>query len=175
MNMVNKSGLNCLKSININDIILTMNALNKFFRSVKVLVLTFAFLLCFLSSTPMADAQEICVKQGPISITNGSFSYAKTNKNGPAFTVRSAIVSLPDGETGDLNSIIITGPDGIREFGCGSIKYPIKVKNGTNLIGACGGTAVLKAGSTTYAAKGSNFGPSNAINNFEIKLCNDFQ
>lgn len=144
---------------------------NKFVHSFKILAVAFALLICVFSST--AIAAQTCIMEGPVPIKDGSFSLSVTDP-APAFTVRSAIVSLPDGETGDLESIIIIGPNGEREFGCGSKEYPIKVENGTDLIPACGGPAVLKAGDTTYEAKGSNFGPMGNFDTFSVTLCDDF-
>ena len=80
--------------------------------------------------------------------------------------VRKAILSLPKEETGSIDSIVITGPDGQRIFGCQNIK----VENGTDLIKACGGPAVLQPGpNTTYQAVGSNFGPEKDLT-FSVTL-----
>lgn len=147
-----------------------MNSLNKVLNSFKILAVTFSLLLCFFTS-PAIAAQEHCrPPKGPIHVQNASFDYSNTGNINHDFTVRSAIVSLPEGETGTIDEIIITGPDGNREFGCSNIK----VKNGTNLIPACGGPAVLKAGTTTYQAKGSYFEPQDTFGNFLINLCDEF-
>ncbi|MDJ0508326.1 MAG: hypothetical protein QNJ64_03570 [Crocosphaera sp.] len=146
-----------------------MSLLNKFTRSLKIVVVTFSVLLCLLVSNVMA-AQAFCLEEGPVTITKGSFDFS-TKNDSPEFTVRSAIVSLPEGESGNIDEIVITGPDGQREFGCFNIKG---VANGTNLISDCGGPAVLKAGNTVYQAKGSGFNPESDITNFSIKLCDTF-
>ncbi|NEQ98381.1 MAG: hypothetical protein F6K30_16955 [Cyanothece sp. SIO2G6] len=152
----------------------------------KLLALTVACLVCFASSPAMAD-QGTCIKRGPIHIEDGSFSYSVTRDVSEDFTVRSAIVSLPEGETGMIDSILITRPDEGKgcpgagsividgkpvcvEFGCSGIK----VENDTDLVAACGGPAVLKASETTYTAKGSDFKPQATFNDFSIELCDDF-
>jgi hypothetical protein len=68
--------------------------------------------------------------------------------------IGSAIVSLPDGETGTVDEISITSPNE-KVFGCTNLK----IQKGTDLIKACGGFAYLKTGKVTYYAKGSNFKP----------------
>ena len=146
-----------------------MNSLRKFVSSVKVLAVTLVLLLSFFSSAAMAD-EATCIVRGPITIENGSFDYSKT-RDVNEFTVRSAIVSLPVGESGTIDSIKITGPDGKPELGCPTVK---DVKNGTDLIPACGGPVVLKTGETIYAAKGSDCGPNGNIKSFKITLCDDF-
>ena len=132
-------------------------------------MVTLSVLLCLFVSNVTA-AHAFCLKEGPITITKGSFDFS-TKNDSPEFTVRSAIVSLPEGESGNIDEIIITGPEGQREFGCFNIKG---VKNGTNLISDCGGPAVLKAGKTVYKAKGSGFDPESNVTDFSIKLCDTF-
>jgi hypothetical protein len=75
------------------------------------------------------------------------------------------IVSLPDSETGKIDNIVITGSEGQREFGCAGLQ----VTNGTDLVQECGGPAVLKAGQTTYEAKGSDFAPNPDVS-FSVDL-----
>jgi len=93
-------------------------------------------------------------------ITNGEFT-VDTLKKGISgqvpqkLTVTSAVLSLPAGETGTIDKITITGPDGL-EFGC----EDIKVKDKVDLIEACGGLGVLKPGGPIdYVATGSGFSP----------------
>lgn len=162
-----------------------MNSLKQFVNSFKILAATFA-LLCLFSSAAIA-AQETCIQEGPASIHDGSFEVQTISDIKEDFTVRSAIVSLPDGETGTIDNILITRPDEGKgcpgagskvidgtpvcvEFGCSGIK----VENGTNLVSACGGPAVLKAAKTTYQAQGSHFEPQATFDDFSIDLCDDF-
>ena len=145
------------------------NKLSDFIGSIKTLATALIIFLFFFSSSVMAGEVN-CVVPRVVDIQNGSFSVSVTPNVPTDFTVRSAIVQLPDGVTGTIDQIKITGPDSQVEFGCPQIK---NVKNGTNLIQDCGGPAPLKAGKTTYQAKGSNFQPSDEIK-FSIKLCDDF-
>jgi hypothetical protein len=71
------------------------------------------------------------------------------------------VVSLePPDQTGTIDAIVITRPNGKREFACAGLK----VQNGTDLIKSCGGPAVLETGETTYVAMGSGFAPNpNAV------------
>lgn len=127
----------------------------------NVFAVAFSFLLFFFPATAMADSspimramEEIISKSAPIK--GGILKVDRsTDIPSPGGTVRKAVLSLPDGETGTIDSIVITGPGEVREFGCSGLK----VQNGTDLIKACGGPAVLKPGPTTYQASGSNFGP----------------
>ncbi len=135
----------------------------------KILAITVACLVGFFSLP--AIAQATCIPEGPVQITNGSFSYINTEPVPKYIKVRSATVEgLPPGETGTIDEIIITGPNGKREYGCSGIN---NVEDGTDLVQSCGGPAVLKAGSTTYEAKGSNFQPQTTFDTFSIVLCGD--
>ena len=145
-----------------------MNLLNKFSYLVKTITIISICLVTFALFPTIASA-KMCMIEGPAAIQNGTFTVT-TKSDIPAFTVRSAIVYLPEEVSGDIDSINITGPDNKPEFGCVNIKG---VTNGTNLISACGGPAVLKAGNTLYQAKGSNFAPGDQIK-FSIQLCDDF-
>jgi len=131
----------------------------------KVLAVTFAFSLLFFSQNAIADLSiPIPVTELPFSINieGGSFDVNTEPRAIPNnLRVGSAIVSLPDGETGVIDTITILGPNKILEFGCGDQK----VQNGTDLIKTCGGPAYLKAGETIYKASGSNFNP-----NVDVKL-----
>lgn len=152
----------------------------------KILAITVACLVGFFSLPAMAD-NNLCIYEGPVSIYDGSFKVETVNYLPMDFTVRSAIVSLPEGESGIIDRILITRPDeGLGcpdagsaivdgkpvciEFGCSGIQ----VENGTNLVLSCGGPAVLKAAETTYKAQGSNFGPQGTFDNFSVSLCDDF-
>jgi hypothetical protein len=106
-----------------------------------------------------------------IPINNGSFQVDTGIKClGQPKVIRSAIVSvIPENAVGSIDSIIITGANGKREFGC----TPSKVKQGTNLIRACGGPAVLESGDVRYEAKGSNFGSEPV--RLGINFSSDFQ
>lgn len=144
-----------------------MNSLNKFVSSIKVLVVTFLLFVSLFSATATAAT---CMTEGPVKIVDGNLQVSIADEIPADFTVRSAIVSLPAGETGVIDQIIIEGPGGQREFGCG----PVKIEDQTDLISACGGPAVLKAGPTTYYAVGSKFQPQTTFDSFAIKLCDDF-
>ncbi|BAZ31040.1 hypothetical protein NIES4074_35100 [Cylindrospermum sp. NIES-4074] len=148
--------------------------LGKWINAIAVLIFVFSVALIAsplsaAADTPkplptLVDAIQECAK-----IKKGGFNFSvKTSVPAP-ITVRSAVLSLPAGETGTINSIAITGPDGVREFGC----VNTKVQNGTDLVKACGGPAALKAGPTTYAAQGSNFSPI-LKTKFCVNLSTDF-
>lgn len=138
-----------------------MNSLKKPMRLAKILVVILSFLIISFSTPTLADTINLTDVAGKgipesIQITKGKFSVDVKAKVPSQVTIRRAVVSLPSGETGKVNKIIITGPNGKREFGC----QGIKVKDGTDLIKACGGPAILEAGTTSYIAEGSNFGPN---------------
>lgn len=136
---------------------------------------TLSILMFCLPTTAMADSsistesiekaivETIEIQGGGFDITTPPIPVP------PDLTVRSAVVTLPVGETGTLEKIIITGPTGEREFGC----FNIKIKNGSDLIKSCGGPAVLKPGNTIYEAKGSNFSPQADVE-FSVSLTTDF-
>ena len=138
-----------------------MNTVKKFVRNLAMVTVTFAF-LAFLSTSSavalmnMPDVDSIFES---IEIKDGAFDLQVAGNIPQKSRVGSAVVDLPDGETGTIKKIVITGPDGQREFGCENID----VKNGTDLILSCGGPAYLKAGKTTYIAKGSNFKPQGNV------------
>jgi hypothetical protein len=143
-----------------------MNSLKKPMRLAKIWALALSFLmLCFPAVAMAATGSFTEAVEESITITGGSFNVNSPGSVPTPITIRSAIVSLPPGETGRVNQIVIIGPDGKREFGCQNIK----VQNGTDLIKECGGPAVLQAGSTTYEAQGSNFSPNPNIQ-FSIDL-----
>lgn len=132
-----------------------MNSLKTLINPVKILTFALSFIIfCFSISVPNAFAALRIAQVA--RITGGELSVNVNAPSLPAKTViRSAKLYLDDGETGTINKIQITGSNGI-EFGC----QDIKVKNGINLIKACGGPAVLETGGTlSYLAKGSGFGP----------------
>jgi len=139
-----------------------MNLLEKFWKWSKVFALAAVFSLFLFAQN--ATAQNFDMSSGTkmfsIPITQGKFDVdvpgidVKDN-----FRVDSVIVSLPEGETGIIEEIVIIGPDNQREYGC----VNQKVKNGVDLIKSCGGFAYLKKGSTVYQAKGSNFNPNRTI------------
>lgn len=91
-----------------------------------------------------------------VPILKGSFDVSVTGTLIEDTRIASAIISLPPGgETGVIEEIIITGPDGKIEYGCQNKP----VATGSDLIRECGGPAYLLGGSTTYRAKGSGFKP----------------
>ncbi len=149
-----------------------MNLLNKSMRLIKILAFALSFIIfCFPTSAmanPSTFATLIITEQA--SIVGGKFSVDTTTEPLPSTTViRSAKLFLPAGETGTINKIKITGPNGI-EFGC----QDIKVKNGIDLIKACGGPAVLEAGGAiNYVAEGSDFGPK-PNSKLRVVLSDDF-
>ncbi|WP_156481641.1 hypothetical protein [Anabaena sp. 4-3] len=156
-----------------------MNSLKKFMGWAKIL--TFAFALsCLMFCFPTGAMADSCspgaypIGGSPfktIKIQGGSFEVATpvaclTERR----VIRAVTVSLkPETATGSIDTIVITGPGGKREFGC----VDQKVKNGTNLIKACGGTAVLEPGDTIYSAKGSGFGSEPV--NLQVNFSDNFQ
>jgi len=138
-----------------------MNLIGKFRQFFKISAITLVFSLFLLSQSAIALLGMPSVdRMFDVPITGGEFSVDVPNIEIPeSLRVGSAILSLPEGETGTIEEIIITGPDGERQFGC----VNVKVQNGTDLIKSCGGPAYLKAGKTTYKAKGSNFKPQGDV------------
>lgn len=154
-----------------------MKSLQKLWQSVSLLLVClslviFGFATSAIASIQVADAPCIFGKEFILceaQITGGEFTVkAPASVPGP-ITVRSAVLSLPDDETGKITKIVITGPDNQREFGCENIN----VKNGTNLIKECGGPAVLKPGDTLYIAAGNNFKPDPDLS-FGVTLRSEF-
>ena len=149
-----------------------MNSLKMFRNPAKILAFALSFIIfCFTTgaiAAPSTFATLIITEKAPI--TGGKFSINTTTTPLPAKTViRSAKISLAAGETGTINKIKITGPNGL-EFGC----QDIQVKNGVDLIKACGGPAVLEAGGAiTYVAEGSGFA-TKPNTNLTVVLSDDF-
>lgn len=139
-----------------------MNTLKSCVRFAKFLAFTLSLLIFCFPTVAMADTYtnpEQTVKNPgslrQIEIKDGSFNvdthgYLKEKRE-----IRAVKVSLnPATATGIIDEIVITGPGGKHEFGC----PPNQVKQGTDLIQACGGPAILQAGDVQYHAKGHGFG-----------------
>ncbi|MDZ8187554.1 MAG: hypothetical protein RMX96_22225 [Nostoc sp. ChiSLP02] len=135
-----------------------MNLLKMFVNPAKILAFALSFVILCFTTTAMAVPNTLptLIITEKAQIIDGKFSIDTTTQPLPAKTVvRSAKLFLAAGETGTINKIKITGPNGV-EFGC----QDIKVKDGVDLIKACGGPAVLEAGGPiTYVAQGSGFAP----------------
>lgn len=135
-----------------------MNLLQSSKNALKTLVIVVTTCLFFFSpvaiaSTDTNDVMDTVFKE--ISITKSDFQYSHQKIIPTSGRVSSAIVSLPEGESGTIDNIKIIGPNNELEFGC----VNQNVVNGTDLIKSCGGNAYLKEGNTTYEANGSNFTP----------------
>jgi hypothetical protein len=144
-----------------------MNSLKKLLQWSKFLAVTLVFALFLHSQSAIAamGMTEINSLLRNAEIKNGVFEVPNiTTEIAKDLRIGSAVLSLPEGETGTIEEIAITGPDGII-FGCKNLK----VQNGTDLIKSCGGPAYLKAGKSIYFAKGSNFQPETNIK-FSVKL-----
>ncbi|WP_414623426.1 hypothetical protein [Calothrix sp. CCY 0018] len=126
--------------------------------SVKILAICAVLILGLFAPAAMADANMGVLKSIPIQ--GGSFKVNPVQHINHQETIRSAVVALePANETGTIDAIVITGPNGKREFGCSGLK----VKDGTDLIQSCGGPAVLEPGETSYMAMGSGFDPNSKV------------
>jgi hypothetical protein len=147
----------------------------------KVLALFAVTLSILLMSVPLpASADLIPTPPLTAKITGGSFTVDTQPVDNPLTqktVVRQAILTLPRGETGTISSITITdsitdaNPAGKRVFGCTNVK----VKNGTDLIKACGGPSELSPGGKfRYQAQGSGFGPKTDLT-FQVKLFDNFK
>ncbi|MBD2449777.1 hypothetical protein H6G76_21930 [Nostoc sp. FACHB-152] len=149
-----------------------MNLLKMFIKPAKVLAFALSFLILCFTTTAMAVPNTFAtlIITEKAQIKGGKFSIDTTTPALPATTViRSAKLVLAPGETGTINKIKITGSNGI-EFGCQNIK----VKDGVDLIKACGGPAVLEAsGPITYVAEGSDFAPKRNTQ-LQVVLSDDF-
>lgn len=153
--------------------IMIINSLKNSMHWAKILTFAFAlsFLMFFFPTTAMANSCQAApgtvFKELPVN--RGSFRYAVTKPVEKELAIRSVIVCLdPPIATGKIESIIIDGPSG-REFGC----FPTRVRQGTNLISACGGPAILRRGETTYRASGSGFTPEQV--KLTVSLSTDFE
>ena len=138
-----------------------MNLLQSCKNTFKALVIVLTTCLFFFPTVAIASTNNtfaVIIKE--VSIKNGSLEvHPRTKELRDSGKVSAAIVSLPEGESGTINSIKITGPNNNTEFGCENID----VVNGTDLIKACGGIAYLEKGETTYEAMGSNFKPDTTL------------
>ncbi len=137
-----------------------MNSLKKFIQTAKVLAFTLLLvILCFPTNAmalSLPKAGDFLGLPQSVPIENGSFDVKVTGTLAEDTRIGSAVISLPPGgETGVIEQIIITGPDGKIEYGCQNEP----VTTGTDLIRECGGPAYLIQGETTYTAKGSGFTP----------------
>ena len=132
-----------------------MNLLQSCKSILKTVVITLA--TCLFLFSPVAIASTDTEFTPPaLDVKNGEFSFKNSEIMIPSsMRVQKAIISLPVGESGTIDSIEIIGPNNKREFGCKNID----VVNGTDLIKSCGGPAYLEEGKTTYKASGSNFKP----------------
>lgn len=133
----------------------------------KFLVITLVFSLFWYSQSAIAAMGMPAIDSilESVQIEEGKFSVDVADISIPTdLRVGSAVVSLPDGETGTIDEISITGSNG-KIFGCKNLK----VQNGTDLIKSCGGPAYLKTGKTTYQARGSNFQPQADVK-FSVEL-----
>lgn len=144
-----------------------MKTMKKLILNLSTVALTFALVMFFVAPATQAATDMSAVDSiiESIEIKGGGFDVSVTNPVPAKLRIGSAIVSLPKGETGVIDRIAITGPNGKLEFGCENLK----VTNGTDLIESCGGPAYLAKGKTTYEAKGSNFQPQGDVK-FSIKL-----
>ncbi|EAW36263.1 hypothetical protein [Lyngbya sp. PCC 8106] len=134
-----------------------VNLLKKSLRLVNVCVLAISLMVLCFPTVAMADAENFTqAVEKSVMVHDGVLHVNKQGSVKQTEIIRSAIVSLPEGETGTVTSIIITGPDGQREFGCQNLK----VQKGTDLIKECGGSAVLQEGLTIYQAEGRDFSPN---------------
>jgi len=137
-----------------------MKSLNKFIQTAKVLAFTLLLVISCFPTAAMAlrlpKAGDFLAFPQSVPIVDGSFDVSVTGELIEDTRLGSAIISLPPGgESGVIEQIIITGPDGRVEYGCQN--QP--VTTGSNLIQECGGPAYLLKGPTTYTAKGAGFDP----------------
>ncbi|MEH2160898.1 MAG: hypothetical protein V7K38_07585 [Nostoc sp.] len=149
-----------------------MNSLKMFINPAKVLAFALSlFIFCFpTAAMAVPNTLATLIITEAATIDGGKFSINTTTNPLPAKTViRSAKLFLAAGETGTINKIKITGPNGL-EFGC----QDIRVKDGVDLIKACGGPAVLEpGGALTYVAEGSGFAPK-LKTKLKVVLSDDF-
>ena len=148
-----------------------MNLRHVQIRASKIMTVILALWMFCWTPTAMAASNPMHIME-KLTINGKDLDYTRTADNDPPVTttIRSAKVTLsPPNATGTLETIMITGPEGL-EFGCSNIK----VKNGIDLIKACGGPATLKAGgSTTYKVTGKEFGPESQTI-ITVDLSDDF-
>jgi hypothetical protein len=137
-----------------------MKSLKKFIQTAKVLAFTLLLVIsCFPTAAMALSLPEVGDFLGlpqSVPIVNGSFDVSVPGVLKEDTRIGSAVIILPPGgETGVIEKIIITGPDGKIEYGC----EDQPVQTGSDLIMECGGPAYLIKGATTYTAKGSGFEP----------------
>lgn len=136
-----------------------MNSLKKFIQTAKLLAFTLLLVISCFPTAAMAISQpnsgDFLGLPQSVTIENGSFDVKVTGTLKEDTRIGSAIISLPPGETGVIEEIIILGPDGRIKYGCKNKP----VKTDIDLIRECGEPAYLLQGETTYFAKGSGFKP----------------
>jgi hypothetical protein len=146
----------------------------------KILSLALSVIL-FMNASPAVASVIPTPFPLTANVKGGSFTVDTKEVKNPLTSkavVRRAILILPDGEFGTIKSIKITGRKKAGEpiqnlFGC----VNTNIKNGTDLIKACGGPAEIpdlsKLETFQYQAEGTGFGPNPNIK-FEVVLFDDF-
>jgi len=144
-----------------------MNSLKNSMRLVKILAFALSFLMFCFPTAAMAESPKGLdnlvedIIPETIGIIDGKFSVGPISGGVPfKTTITRAVITIlpPGGETGTIDKILITGPDGKPEFTCP--QAPFEAEQGSDLIQLCGGKPVdLQPGVTTYEASGSDFGP----------------
>lgn len=124
------------------------------FSAVIVVLAAYLFLCAPAAMAYTGTSADLVFEQ--VQVKDGAFAVSTESTIKSSVRISAALISLPPGESGTIDEIVITGPNGEREFGCSNVK----VMNGTDLIVSCGGPAYLNAGPTVYKARGSGFGPT---------------
>ncbi|MGF1672826.1 MAG: hypothetical protein ACFCUV_03970 [Rivularia sp. (in: cyanobacteria)] len=143
-----------------------MSTLKKLMSFVKIFAICAVLMLAFFSPVAMAETGSGFVRR--LYIQGENFQYKQSQPLYSEREIKSVVVSLkPANETGTIEKILITGPDGETEFSCANQK----IENGVDLVKSCGAEAPLhlEAGETTYMAMGSGFSP-NASTLLEVQF-----
>jgi len=143
-----------------------IDLLKKIGQLSKILAVTLVLFIFLFTPTALANIgmDDVDGIFESVQVKGGKFSVDITVPIERKIRIGSAIVSLPDDETGIIEEIAITGPKG-KIFGC----VNQEIEDGTDLIESCGGPAYLIPGDTRYEAKGSNFKPEPNVT-FGIEL-----
>ena len=142
-----------------------MSTFKKLMNSVKILAICAVLILGLFAPSAMADTNEhlgfrrLILEKGSKDYENSQVLYSPLDFN-------SVKVSLsPSDQTGTIEKIRITGPDGEKELECDNQK----IKDGDDLVELCVKPSVhLKQGNTKYEASVSGFEPNTRLQvNFE--------
>ncbi|MBV6627773.1 MAG: hypothetical protein KI793_33435 [Rivularia sp. (in: Bacteria)] len=136
-----------------------MSTFKKLMNSVKILAICAVLVVGLFAPVAMAD-ESLGFRR--LILETGKENYEKSQTIYSPVDFNSVVVSLnPANQTGTIDKIRITGPDGKREFECKNRE----IENGDDLVKLCGaeGPLHLVKGDTKYEASVSGFKPNTQL------------